>query len=161
MALNVYRRHGSHCPGGRKLYEMTYEADELRRSWKKCVCPIYASGILSGKFKRRNTETTVWESAKTVVQAWEGAHSWDSPLEVANEPPSSPIPDPPSSARIKIADAVAAYLAIRQGARIAPATLRKYRTFAKQLCDFSVAAAMSCWTSLPPPTWISSMRHWR
>jgi hypothetical protein len=26
MALNVYRRHGSHCPGGRALHEMTYEA---------------------------------------------------------------------------------------------------------------------------------------
>src|SRR5665213_166632 len=39
---------------------MTYEADELRRTWKKCFCPIYASGTLTGQFKRKNTERTAW-----------------------------------------------------------------------------------------------------
>jgi len=37
MALNVYRRHGPLC-----------QAEEPRRSWKKCSCPIYASGTLNG-----------------------------------------------------------------------------------------------------------------
>ena len=59
MALNVYRRHGSHCSGGRALHDMTYEADELRRAWKKCFCPIYASGTLNGQFKRKK----YWDSA--------------------------------------------------------------------------------------------------
>lgn len=63
MALNIYRRHGSHCPGGRALHGMTYEADELRRSWKKCPCPIYPSGTLNGQFKRKNTERTAWAEA--------------------------------------------------------------------------------------------------
>jgi hypothetical protein len=67
MALDVYRRHGSPCVGGRALHDMTYETNELRRSWKKCSCPIYASGTLNGHFKRRNTERAVWPDAKTVV----------------------------------------------------------------------------------------------
>ena len=58
MTLNLYRRHGSHCIGGRALHSTTYEADELRRSWKRGLCPIYASGTLGAGFKRRNTERT-------------------------------------------------------------------------------------------------------
>ena len=53
MALNLYRRHGANCTGGRVLHDMTYEADELRRTWKKCYCPVYASGTLAGRFKRK------------------------------------------------------------------------------------------------------------
>src|SRR5579863_1996470 len=64
MALNLYRRHGSHCSGGRALHDMTYETDEVRRSWKKCSCPIYASGTLNRQFKRKNTERVVWADAK-------------------------------------------------------------------------------------------------
>ena len=48
---------------------------------------------------------------------------------------------PPAAAaapsRISIVDAIHAYLTIREGAGIAPATLRKYRTFTKQLRDFA------------------------
>src|SRR2546426_742933 len=77
MALNLYRRHGSNCPGGRRLHDMTYEADELRRTWKQCSCPIYASGTLSGHFKRKNTERKSWSEAKVVVDAWKTAGKWD------------------------------------------------------------------------------------
>jgi integrase/recombinase XerD len=138
MALNVYRRHGSHCPGGRTLHEMTYEADELRRSWRKCSCPIYASGTLGGKFKRKNTERTVWTDAKSVVEAWEAGRSWEGGASKASQPPDPPAPEPkPQSSRITISDAIAAFLTIREGAKIAPATLRKYRTFTKQLAAFA------------------------
>ena len=46
MALNMYRRYASHCPGGRALREMTYDADELRRNGRRCPCPIYAERLL-------------------------------------------------------------------------------------------------------------------
>jgi integrase len=137
MALNVYRRHGSHCPGGRPLHDMSYEADELRRNWKKCSCPIYASGTLNAQFRRKNTERTMWSDAKAVVEKWESAGSWDGSATL-KEPPTLPVPDPdPHPSRISIANATAAYLAIREGAKIAPATLRKYRTFIKQLREFA------------------------
>jgi hypothetical protein len=52
MRLNLHRRHGEHCTGGQLAYERSYEADELRRTLKKCYCPIYASGTLGGTFRR-------------------------------------------------------------------------------------------------------------
>jgi integrase len=136
MALNLYRRHGSHCVGGRALHAMTYEADELRRTWKNCSCPIYASGTINGRFKRKNTERTSWDEAKPVVRAWEDSGSWDGPVKF--ETPAAPVHDAPATSleRITIADAIAAFLAIREGSKIAPSTLRKYRTFCKQLRAF-------------------------
>lgn len=139
MALNVYRRHGSHCSGERALHEMTYEADELRRNWKKCSCPIYASGTLRGQFKRKNTERTAWSDAKPVVAEWERTGSWDLSIKPKEQPTQAAPQSDLGPSRISIADASAAYLAIREGAKIAPATLRKYRTFLKQLRVFADA----------------------
>src|ERR1051325_4323916 len=90
MSLNLYRRHGSHCVGGRALHETTYEADELRRSWKNCLCPIYASGTLGTGFKRKNTERTTWDDAKAVAHAWENADSWDGSIKL--QPALAPVP---------------------------------------------------------------------
>jgi len=137
MALNAYRRHGSHYPGGRALHTMTYEADEFRRTWKKCSCPIYASGTLGGRFKRKNTERTAWPDAKAIVGEWESAASWGGHFKSVDPPTVVATPGDPSTTRLGIADAVRAYLSIREGARIAPATLRKYRTFTKQLREYA------------------------
>ena len=53
-------------------------------------------------------------------------------------PPAAPVPDEPAKPqRITIADAVNVFLTNRRGAKIAAATLRKYRTFTKRLTDFS------------------------
>jgi integrase/recombinase XerD len=139
MALNSYRRHGSHCPGGRALHEMTYEADELRRNWKKCSCPIYASGTLHGQFKRKNTERSGWPEAKAIVSEWESAGSWSGKAHPIEPKPVAPPLSDSASARISIADAVKAYLAVRSGSGIVSATLRKHRTFVKQLEEFAAA----------------------
>lgn len=64
MTLNLYRRHGARCPGGRALFAHAYEADELHRGWRKCSCPIYASGTFGRLFKRKNTERVDWSEAK-------------------------------------------------------------------------------------------------
>ena len=139
MALNMYRRHGSHCPGTRALHDMTYEADELRRNWKKCSCPIYASGTLHGQFKRKNTERSTWVEAKAIVSKWESAGSWMGEAHaIAPTPVAPPLSDSAPS-RITIADSIKAYLAIRSGSGIVLATLRKHRTFAKQLEEFAAA----------------------
>ena len=89
MRLNLYRSHGSHCVGGRALHAMTYEADELRRTWKRCLCPIYASGTLGG-FKRKNTERANWDEAKALARAWENANSWDGARHGAPRPRPRP-----------------------------------------------------------------------
>jgi integrase len=118
---------------------MSYDADELRRSWKKCSCPIYASGTLNGRFKRKNTERTSWD-AKAIVSLWEAAGTWDL------SPPAKPLEAPPQpeenlaarAAGISIAEATESFLANRQNRGIETSTLVKYRTFVKQLrayCD--------------------------
>ncbi len=137
MRLNLYRRHGTDCLGDRPLHAMTYEADELRRSWKRCLCPIYASGTLGGRFKRKNTECRAWDEAKAVTAFWEAAQSWDGPAKI--EPPAPPAPDAPApdSGRVTIANAITAFMAVREASKIAPSTLRKYRTFTKQLRTFA------------------------
>ena len=142
MVLNIYRRHGSHCPGGRALHEMTYEADELRRNWKKCPCPIYASGTLNGEFKRKNTERTTWMEAKAIVLDWESAGSWNGKPRPIEPPPVplAPVVQPPTDSappRVTIAEAVKTYLAVRSGSGIGSATLRKHRAFVKQLEQFA------------------------
>lgn len=116
-------------PGGRPLHQLSYEADELRRSWKKCSCPIYASGTLKGEFRRKNTERTQWSEAKALVAEWESVGSWSGPLAPVQPAQADPSAAEASPARISIADAMRAYLAIREGAGVAPATLRKHRTF--------------------------------
>jgi hypothetical protein len=107
MALNLYRRHGSDCAGGRPHQATTYESDGIRRSWKRCLCPIYASGTIDRRFKRRNTERADWADAKAVVRAWEEAASWDGVAKV----PAHPAPEPPAAegGRITIDRAIAAF----------------------------------------------------
>src|SRR5688500_17867167 len=97
MALNLYRRHGSHCSGGRALHSMTYEADESRRSWKKCDCPIYASGTLGRHFRRKNTECRKWDAAKALVAPWEAVQAWETvaPVAVVPAPETQPEPEVP------------------------------------------------------------------
>jgi integrase len=71
------------------------------------------------------------------VAEWDTAGSWNGvPKRVESPVPSAPDVDA-STSRISIADAITAYLAIREGAGIATATLRKHRTFTKQLLGFA------------------------
>jgi integrase len=138
MALNLYRRHGSNCPGGRTLHDMTYEADELRRTWRKCSCPIYASGTLNGRFKRKNTEQKTWTEAKAVAGAWETAGN----LHGSTLPPSQSSPSQSrESGRstpedVMIERAVAAFLA-EHAESSAPNTYKKYSFIVKKLKAYS------------------------
>ena len=137
MALNLYRRHHrikGKCVAGHAPDSRTYEPDELRRGWRKCHCPIYICGTLDGQFKRRNSNHTKWEEAKAVAAVLEKAESWDGRPVTHASPPSSPEVE---TSRVKIADAVAVFLSLREGEKIAQATLRKYRTFIKQLIEFA------------------------
>ena len=136
MALNLYRRHlriQGKCVGGHAPDSHSYEPDELRRGWKKCYCPIYVGGTLSGQFKRRNTEQFRWEEARAVAAALELSGCWDANL--VAPPPA--IPAPEQCGRVTLADAAAVFLTVREGEKIADATLRKYRTFIKQLLAFA------------------------
>ncbi len=97
MPLNLYRRHfrtPGKCTAGYEPDFRNYEADELRRGWKKCRCPIYAAGTLGRKFNRKNTKKITWAEAKAVVAQWEAAGKWND--EEARAFTSLPTPTPAS-----------------------------------------------------------------
>lgn len=71
--------------------------------------------------------------AKTVAAVWESAQFWDGPVAQVQEPETAV----PASGRISTTDAIAAFLSIRQGSKIAPSTIRKYVTFCNQLRAFA------------------------
>ena len=136
MRLNLHRRHSERCTGGHPAYSRSYEADELRRVQKKCYCPIYASGTLGGAFRRKNTERSDWDEAKTVTAAWERAGAWEAQAAL----PRTAAPAQPEfadSERFTIEHATEAYLKNRAGRTIQPSTLRKYRTLVNQLRAFA------------------------
>jgi integrase len=134
MALKLYRRHRIECEGGHPEDSKSGEFEEGRRGWKKCACLIHVSGTLGGKFNRRQTGKSDWGEAKALVAIWETADCWD------GSPVAQPAPEPlpqSQSTRITIADGIKVFLTNREGAKIAPATLRKYRTFTTQLTSYA------------------------
>jgi len=114
----------------RQAFPRTCAQEKLKSAagWKKCACLIHASGTLGGQVNRRQTGRYTWEEAKTVAAVWEEVGSWDGKAEASPEPVSG---------RITIDEAIKIFLSVREGDRIAPATLRKYKTFAKQLHAFA------------------------
>lgn len=134
MPLNLYRRHRQECEGGHPKESRSGEFEERKKGWKRCACFIFASGTLTGTFKRKYTGKTGWEEAKAVAAEWEKSDSWDG----TPAPPQPPaLIEAPVNARIPVSDATTVFLANREGTKIAPATLRKYRTFTKQLLAFA------------------------
>lgn len=134
MALHLYRRHRTDCTAGRPNEFRSSELDERRRGWgAKCQCQIQLSGTLGGKFSRKSTETADWDEAKRVAKAYEEAGSWTGQPVVAPVAPE-PVKDKP---RTTIAAACETFTTNREAAGLTAATLRKYRTFAKQIGDFA------------------------
>jgi hypothetical protein len=132
MKLSLYRRHRRDCKAGHPEELHTSEFDERKKGWKRCACPIFVSGTLAGRSRRQSTGRWEWDDARTITDALEQAGRWDGTL----PPPPTPH-DPPKQHRISIADATKIFLVSREGAKIAEATLRKYRTFTKQLTAFA------------------------
>jgi hypothetical protein len=76
MALNLYREHTRNCAQKRRVRLHNRKGEEAARfAWKKCDCPIYASGTLRDGFKRKNTEKTTSPEAEARADAWEEAGS--------------------------------------------------------------------------------------
>jgi hypothetical protein len=133
VALNLYRRHPRDCKAGHAEDSTSGEFDERARGWKRCACVIFISGTLAGRFQRKRTGATTWDEARAYSAAIEAVGSWS-----GKPAPAVPAPDAPAAlVRITIADATHIFLTNRESAQIAPATLRKYRTFTKQLTEFA------------------------
>jgi len=132
VALNVYRRHRRDCEAGRAEDSTSGEFAERARGWKRCACVIFVSGTLAGHFRRKRTGATTWDEARAYSAAIEAVGNWS-----GQPAPAVPAPDAPATpARITIEEATSIFIANRESAQIASATLRKYRTFIKQLTAY-------------------------
>src|SRR5438128_2346564 len=127
MTLNLYRRHRLECEAGRPEESRSGEFEERKKGWKRCACFIFASGTLDGNFKRKRTDTNDWDEARAVTTTWQQADSWEGKLEPV--PALASVVQQPAPGRVSVADGIKVFLSHREGAAIAPATLRKYKTF--------------------------------
>ena len=136
MKLNLYRRHRPECEAGRPWQSQSSEFDERRKDWgRKCACQIHLSGTLDGKFSRKGTGTSDWAEAHRIAEVYEQAASWtgqSKPKPIPGEPPSAP-----EKTRITVEDACKVFVTNRDSAGVAPATMRKYRTFTKQVTTYA------------------------
>jgi site-specific recombinase XerD len=133
--LTVYRRHLRTCKAGHKEEARTAEFDERKKGFKRCNCPIFASGTMDGVSKRQNTGQWEWETARAIAKKWEAAGRWDGPKPQPPQPSQPPAGD--RHDRTTIVDATEAFLATCQNRGISLPTLKKYRTFVKQLREYS------------------------
>jgi len=133
MALNLYRRHRRDCKAGHPEEFRSGEFDERKKGWKRCACPIFASGTLARISRRQSTGKWEWDDAKATAAQWEQAGNWDGTSSIVS-PPRQEVASP---ARFSIIDATEAFIAKCQNRGIAVPTLRKYRTFTKQLCAYA------------------------
>jgi integrase len=134
MKLNLYRRHRPECESRRDEDSRSTEFEERRKGWgRKCLCPIQLSGTLNGKFSRKSTGTSDWTDAQRIADVYENADSW------AGTP--NPVPVAPERAPTKppctVVDACKTFVASREVAGLSAATLRKYRTFEKQIVAYA------------------------
>lgn len=138
MPLSLYRRHRQECKGGHLHNSRSSEYEERKKGWRRCECPIFASGTLLKKFKRHNTGQWEFEAARAIAAAFERAGTW----KVAIEPP--PSPQEAQAARTTVEDATAAFLSKCKNRNIAPNTLSKYRTFTNQLSAYCENRGFVC-----------------
>lgn len=88
--LNLYRLHlrAGQCIGKHPERSQSYEGQEKKKGWRKCECPIQASGTLGGRFLRKATGKSDWINARAWAKFREDANSWD----VTTEPiPVHPV----------------------------------------------------------------------
>jgi integrase len=135
MALHLYRRHRFDCTAGHPNEFRSSELDERRKGWgRKCRCLIQISGTLARQFSRKTTGTAEWAEARGIADALEKAGSW------TDTPVASAIPETkpaPAKSRVSIVEGCKVFLANRESANLAPATLRKYQTFTKQITSYA------------------------
>jgi integrase len=130
MGLSLYRRHRRDCKAGHSEESRSGEFEERKKGWKRCDCPIFASGSLNKIFKRQSTGKWEWDDAKIIASEWAKTGDWDGPLpQVAGDAVES-------KQRVPIERAVKAFLNEFQE-HASFATQKKYRLILKQFTVFS------------------------
>jgi integrase len=132
MALHLYRRHRRDCKAAHEEDSVSSEFDERRKGFRRCECPITASGTLDKRYRRQTTGRWIWDDAKAIAGQWEAAGSWVARVSV----PEIVVP-PVENRRLTIADAINAFLLHKETANAKKHTVAKYRTMTNQLLAFA------------------------
>ena len=107
--LTLYRRHQKDC---------AHRSEG--RKYRRCTCPVWVDGILSGHPIRQSLDTRSWEKGSALIRDWEVEGR------VVKE----------ERRQIEIAEAASRFLADAEGRRLAHATVKKYRVLLDQLAQF-------------------------
>jgi hypothetical protein len=129
--FHIYRRHRRDCKPGQAEDSLSSEFDERRKGWKRCDCPITASGTLAKRYCRQSTGQWEWETARDVVAHWEANQSWGA---------VAPLPAPESTSkppRVTVAEASQAFRDKIISRGLAPDIIHKNETFLRQLRAFA------------------------
>ncbi len=133
--LTIYRRHRRDC-----------EHREEGRKYRRCRCPIWADGFLSGHEIRKSLETRDWEKAQDTIREWEanGQEVVDS-----KEQP------------LTIERAKEDFLADAEARNLKHKTIYKYRLLFRQLEAFAQAEGIRFLKELDTPTLRRFRASWK
>jgi hypothetical protein len=109
---------------------------------RSVIARSMSPGLSNSSARIRNGQT--WDEAKALVRTWEEAGYWNGPAELAVPPILAP--DAPAAApdRMKIADAIAAFLALRDGSNIRQIETKMWFLFvAGSYIDIGIEARIS------------------
>lgn len=115
--LGIYRRHLRRCP----------HRSEGRKH-RKCGCPVWVDGHLSGIKHHRSLETRDWQKAQRIVRDWEA----DGERET----------EPVESEAVTVERAWQSFIADLQARNLRTSTLRKYRLLRRQMQEFASRSAI-------------------
>lgn len=121
--LTAYRRHRMDC-----------EHRNDGRKYRRCQCPIWVDGFISGLEVRRSLKTANWQKAQDFLREWEAKES---------EPKAQQEPEPMS-----IQAAGEKFVTDAGAQKLAEGTIYKYRLLFKQMAAFSLKRGLRYITEL-------------
>jgi integrase/recombinase XerD len=133
--LTIYRRHRKDC-----------EHRDEGRKYRRCRCPIWADGFLSGQDIRKSLETHDWEKAQDIIREWE----------------ATGVQDAGSHGRhVSIAQACDDFLADAEARNLRERTIYKYRLLFRHLKAFSEERGLRFVKELDTPTLRKFRSSWK
>jgi integrase/recombinase XerD len=133
--LTTYRRHRKDC-----------EHRDEGRKYRRCRCPIWVDGFLSGQEIRKSLETRDWEEAQDLVREWEAKGIQDAGRHGRHMP---------------IAQACDDFVADAEARNLRDKTVYKYRLLFRHLKTFSEEHGLRFLKELDTPTLRKFRASWK
>jgi len=132
--LTIYRRHRKDC-----------EHREEGRKYRRCRCPIWVDGFLSGQEIRKSLETRDWEKAHDMIRQWE----------------VKGIQDANRGRHVSIAQACDDFIVDAEARNLRDKTVYKYSLLFRHLKSFSEAHGLRFLKELDTPMLRKFRASWK